>query len=223
MNPLPALVLLSTAADSAAGWDAYRPALTGAFRLLTPELPDLVTGSGAPSESRQSDSAIVRRGADAAFGAIDAAGFSSAFVCGCGLGAVLALAVAGRWPERVDGLVLVANQVRLAPILMSLPAALTRLLPAATLERLGIGSGQVIALLDQVRPADFRPLAAQVRGPALVVCGQYDRINLRVSAELARALPNGELRILPRAEPGWRYEHPQMLIQLLLEVAGGQR
>lgn len=127
----------------------------------------------------------------------------SATVCGIGLGAMVALQLTASQPERVDRLVLVTRQVAVSPVLMSLPAAVLRLLPATTVQRLGAGQDQVLALLDQARPVDAGGLASRVDVPAVVLCGARDRINRRASTALARALPRGELQLIPKAGADW--------------------
>lgn len=123
-------------------------------------------------------------------------------VCGMGIGALVALELAATQPERLSRLVLLTRQVALSPVLLSLPAAVLRLLPASTVQRFA-RPDQVLTLLDQVRPVDATGLAATVTTPAVVLCGARDRINRRASAALAEALPHGELRLVPRAGPGW--------------------
>jgi pimeloyl-ACP methyl ester carboxylesterase len=75
----------------------------------------------------------------------------------------------------------------------------------------------VLNLLDQVRPADFKSLAARVTAPALVVVGEHDVANRGPSATLARSLALGNLRVVPHAGAGWRAQQPQVVATLLVE------
>ena len=134
---------------------------------------------------------------------------------GIGVGAMVALQLAADQAQRVSGLVLLTRQVAVNPILLSLPAAVLRLLPAATVHRIGARPEQVLGLLDQVRPVDSTPLATRVTAPAVVVCGARDRLNRRASTQLARALPGGELRLVRDARPGWLERQPELLVELV--------
>jgi 3-oxoadipate enol-lactonase len=143
--------------------------------------------------------------------ALDAAGHGSGTLCGVGLGAMVAMQLAVDHPDRVDGLVLSTRQVHTSSLLLSLPAAVLPLIPAAWVARLGAKQDQILTLLDQVRHVDFSALARQVSPSTLVLCGAHDVINRRASAALARELPRGELQTVPHAGPGWLRTHPELL------------
>ena len=101
--------------------------------------------------------------------------------------------------------------------LRSLYYGVLNLLPAAVIQRLGARALQVLDLFDQVRPADSRSLAERVQAPALVIVGERDVANRGPSAVLARSLPLGNLRVVPRAGRGWRVQQPQVVANLLLD------
>lgn len=90
-------------------------------------------------------------------------------------------------------------------------AAARRLLPTSRLSRLGIGAPELLPLLDQLRDADYREVAARVLVPVVVVCGASDRRSLASGGLLARRLPSAELQAVPGAGPGWTVEHPEWL------------
>jgi len=205
----PALVLLHGASDGPDSWGRVRAALPDTVPVLTPRLP-VQDGADEPF--------TLERGAEAVAAALDAAGAASATLCGVGLGALVALQLAAEAPNGAHRLVLITRQVRLSPLLMSLPAVVLRLLPATAVQRLGAEQPQLLALLDQVRPVDATPLARRVHTPALVLCGARDRINRRASESLAKALPAGELRLLPQAGPDWLTSHPQLLVEALSDL-----
>ena len=194
--------------DSTVLWSPAEAQLRTRFLVVTPQLP-----VGDPD----STPFTLQRGAGTVTTALDAAGISSATVCGVGLGAMVTLQLAADHPDRVDSLVLITRQVGLSPLLMSLPAVVLRLLPATAVQRLGAEQPQLLALLDQVRPVDSTPLARRVHTPALVLCGARDRINRRASESLATALPAGQLQLLP-AGPDWLTSHPELLVEALLDL-----
>jgi 3-oxoadipate enol-lactonase len=184
-----------------------RPGLPDAWRVLTPALLGRKPEQNVPPTFQLAESVVAAMGT---------AGLASGSVCGFGLGAMVALQLAVDHPDRVERLFLITRQVRLSPILLSLPAVVLRLLPAAAVQRLGAASDQVLALLDEVRPIDVAPLAPKVDVPALVLCGARDIVNRRASAELARMLPHAELQLLPQAGPGWLADRPELLTEALV-------
>ena len=197
------MVLLPGIGDSTARWKPLGKRLRHHYDVTVAPLPGL-----GPAERFSVDSAAATVAAT-----LPRSG-RPVTVCGIGLGAMVALSLAAEHPEQVDRLVLLTRQVALSPVLMSLPAAVLRLLPATTVERLGAGQDQILALLDQVRPVDARDLAGRVDVPAEVLCGARDRINRRASAALASALPRGQLRLIPRAGADWLT--PESLAEALL-------
>jgi pimeloyl-ACP methyl ester carboxylesterase len=199
-------VVLLHGVERPARWAAVVAALPDSVVVLTPELSPSDAGTGQLT---------LPQGASAVTSALDEAGLGSAAICGVGLGAMVALHLAAEQPERVDSLVLVTRQVRLSPVLMSVSAAVLRLLPATAVARLGAAEPQVIALLDQVRPVDATPLARRVPAPALVLWGGRDPVNRRASQALASALPFGHLQLVPGAGPRWLEESPELLADAL--------
>jgi 3-oxoadipate enol-lactonase len=185
-------------------WATVATDLGQDFQVLRPEL--------APYEGLPG---VLERLAARVVGVIDDRGLTSACICGVGIGAMVALQVAADHPDRVERLALVTRQVAVSPMLLSLPAVVLGLLPATTVARLGAGQDQLLALLDQVRPVDFARLAPRVHTRSAVICAQRDSVNRRSSAALTRALPNGQLELLPSAGPGWLAEHPYLLTECL--------
>jgi len=205
------LVLLPGLSDAPAAWQQVTTAARNSFSVLTPDLPWPVPGKQTRSEKPMS----LPDGAAAVLDSLDRAGIAATNVCGAGLGAMVALQLAADHPDRVEGLALITRQVPLSGLLMSLPAVVSRLLPATAVQRLGAGQDQLLALLDQVRPVDATPLARRVNTPALVLCGARDPINRRASESLAKSLPSGGMHLLPQAGPSWLDDHPQLLVEAL--------
>ena len=181
----------------------------------------LVAGLGSPGEvllappPQASPAFTLTAAAGAVAEQLDRSDADEVTLVGIGVGAMVALQLAADQAQRVSVLVLLTRQVAVNPILLSLPAAVLRLLPAATVHRIGARPEQVLGLLDQVRPVDSTPLATRVTAPAVVVCGARDRLNRRASTQLARALPGGELRLVRDARPGWLERQPELLVELV--------
>ncbi|HEU5086408.1 MAG TPA: alpha/beta hydrolase [Roseiflexaceae bacterium] len=61
----------------------------------------------------------------------------------------------------------------------------------------------------------------QVRVPTTIIAGRFDPlVPLALSRRIAAALPNAELRIMPRAGHDPMYEQPAAFVRLLLDVLG---
>jgi 3-oxoadipate enol-lactonase len=141
-------------------------------------------------------------------------------VCGLSLGAVTALRLAAAEPGRVRRLVVTAAFARLPRRLAALQLALAAaaaLVPPGRLVRgltrevpepyraegvralAAIRSGDVARALARAARLDLRADVRRVGCPALVLCGDRDRINIGLSQALAGLLPNARFALVPRA------------------------
>jgi pimeloyl-ACP methyl ester carboxylesterase len=200
------VVLLPGMDDTSAQMAAHKAALEEIAIVITPDI-------------RFSDHTpvILESPALAVLAAMAAAGAGRVVLLGHGWGAMVALQIAATQGERVAGLMLSTN-ARLETIaLRSILYAVLGLLPATVVQRLGGRPADVAALLDQVRPVDFKPLAERVRAPALVIVGERDVANRGPSAALARSLPLGNLRVVPGASAGWEAQYPRLVAEALVD------
>jgi pimeloyl-ACP methyl ester carboxylesterase len=200
------VVLLPGLHDSSAQATALKAALDDVAQVLTPDI--------TVSTARL---VILEDPALRVLDSIATAGTDRAVLVGHGWGSMVALQIAATHEELVAALMLSTN-ARLETILLrSLYYGILGLLPAAIVQQLGARPPDVLNLLDQVRPADFRSLAERVTAPALVVVGEQDVANRGPSATLARLLPLGNLRVVPHAGAGWRGQQPRVVTNLLVE------
>jgi pimeloyl-ACP methyl ester carboxylesterase len=200
------VVLLPGLHDSSGQSTALKAALDDVAQVLTPDITPSITKT-----------VILEDPALRVLDAIATAGIDQAVLVGHGWGSMVALQVAATHEERVAALTLSTN-ARLETVLVrSLYYGILSLLPASVVQQLGARPPEVLNLLDQVRPPDFRPLAERVVAPALVVVGEQDVANRGPSATLARALLLGNLRVVPQAGAGWRAQRPQVIANLLVE------
>ena len=200
------VVLLPGLGTSSAQTAAQKAALEDLAPVL---IPDISFSDTAP--------VILEDPALRVLAAISAVRSDQVVLIGHGWGSMVALQIATAHGERVAALLLSTN-ARLESILVrSIFYGILSILPAGVVQQLGGKPADVAALLDQVRPVDFKPLAAQVQAPALVMVGERDGANRGPSAVLARSLPLGNLRVVPEAGPGWQVEQPQLIAQLLVE------
>lgn len=151
-------------------------------------------------------------------------------VCGLSLGALVALRYAGDHPNRVRRLVACAGFERLPAHLRLLQrgmAILVGTLPAARVRK-----GLVSGLPEEHRAAALEELDASHISrtmregasfrlerlppmPVLVLCGERDRINLRLSRALATALPDARFATVPDAGHVANLDNPEAFNALL--------
>jgi pimeloyl-ACP methyl ester carboxylesterase len=153
--------------------------------------------------------------------AMSTASTDRAVLVGHGWGSMIALQIAATREERVAALMLSTNARLETIVVRSLYYGILSLLPASVVQQLVARPAEVLNLLDQVRPADFRSLTERVPAPALVIVGEQDVANRGPSAALARSLPLGNLRVVPQAGASWRAQTPLVVADLLVEFLTG--
>jgi 3-oxoadipate enol-lactonase len=204
------VVLLPGLHDTSTQTTALQAALVDVAQVLTPDI------------TVSTDKTVILE--DPALRVLDAmstAGTDRAVLVGNGWGSMVALQIAATREERVATLMLSTNARLETIVVRSLYYGILSLLPARVVQQLGAQPAEVLNLLDQVRPADFRSLAERAKAPALIVVGEQDVANRGPSAALARSLPLGNLRVVPRAGAGWRAQRPQVVADLLVEFLSG--
>ncbi|HET9304091.1 MAG TPA: alpha/beta hydrolase [Propionibacteriaceae bacterium] len=202
------VVLLPGMHDTSTQTTAVKTPLANVADVAQVLTPDIKVSRSKP--------VILEDPAQRVLGALSAAGIDRAVLIGHGWGSMVALEIAATRGERVTALMLSTNARLETIVLRSLYYGVLNLLPATVVQRLGARPPDVLNLFDQVRPADFRPLAERIRVPALVVVGEQDVANRGPSATLAKFLPLGNLRVVPRTGAGWRAQ-PEVVAQLLVE------
>jgi len=204
------VVLLPAIGDTNAQVTAQRMAFERHAPVLTPDIAASDTGP-----------VILEDPALRVLAAVTAANAARVVLVGHGWGSMVALQIAATHGERVAALML-STSARLETIMIrSIFYGVLSLLPATLVQQLGGRPADVAALFDQVRPVDFKPLAGQVQAPGLVVVGERDVANRGPSAALAKALPLGNLRVVPQAGAGWQAQQPQRLAELLVDFLSG--
>ena len=112
-------------------------------------------------------------------------------LCGCSLGAILALDYAWRHPRQVSALVLIAPRVRMPRGLLRLQNGVFRLLPARAFAGQGMGKDQVLSLTRSMLALDLTPALDAVCQPTLVLCGEKDRVTKARPGRLPGSFPMG--------------------------------
>jgi len=140
-------------------------------------------------------------------------------LCGLSLGALVALRATLDRPARVRRLVLCAGFASLPRRFRLLQWALgaaAALAPARTLPA-GLDRRTVGAVFRAGRTFDVSRELTRLTIPALVLVGERDRPNLRLSRDLAERLPNAELRVVPGAGHLANLDAPEAFNEALRE------
>src|SRR4029453_9885432 len=195
------VVLLPGLHDIDTQTTALRAALANAADVAQVLTPAITVSRSKP--------VILEDPAHRVLGALSAAGTERAVLVGHGWGSMVALEIAATHSERVTALMLSTN-ARLERILLrSLYYGVLSLLPATIVQQLGGRPPQVLDL--------FAPV------PPLVVGAEQDPATRGPSASLAKSLPLGNLRVVPRAGAGWRAQQPDVVARVLVEFLSSMR
>ncbi len=213
------MLLLHGIGSSATSWERTVVRLRDRFTLIATDLPGY--GESPDPPAQPSLDALV----DELAGLIDESG---AHVVGVSFGALCALALARRHPERVRSLVLAdttLGRAMLAPdehrAWIAMRYALAAELQTRADDRAREIAGpdapadviaEIAANMRRARPAgyhavtdiiaatDARPWLGEIAVPALVMCGENDRVvGLPLSEAMAEAIPDARLAVIPGA------------------------
>ncbi len=183
------LVLLHGIGTGPEAWRPQVEALSGGREVLTPRVPlDL----------------------ERAVEELDALVAEPSDLCGLSWGGLVALRYALERPARVRRLVLTAAFASLPLHLRALQAVLAfavRVIPRAPHE-----------LADPMREGvrfDARAQLRELDVPTLVLCGERDRLNIRLSRELAELIPDARFELVPHAGHVANVDNPDAFNRLL--------
>ncbi|MEI7770513.1 MAG: alpha/beta fold hydrolase [Chloroflexales bacterium] len=225
----PALLCLHGAGGSHRHWLHLLDGLGDLARAYAADLPG---HGGSASPGRASIAAY----AESVFALMDALGLERAALAGHSMGAAAAIVAALDRPERVAGLALVGASARLRVLPALIPGLADD--PAATIDMLvsmlyaaeapaelraagvdDLRRCDPAVLRDDFRACDgfdIRPRLAELRTPALVVCGAEDRMTPpRLGAELHAGIVGAQLVTIAGTGHMIMLERPDQLIAAL--------
>jgi pimeloyl-ACP methyl ester carboxylesterase len=212
----PPLVCVHGAGSSSVVWMDVVRRLSPERRVVAPDLP----GHGQSDRWHPPDDVSIAMYQDAVGTVCAQLKVERAVLMGHSMGALVALAAAAAWPERVAGLILVSGGVKL-PVAPEIFVKLTgdfphfgkwlsRLVwsPATPIDVVERWGAVAFTADQEVTAADFRAanafdgatLASKVRAPTLVLGGADDLMTPpRLSHELAAAIAGARAVIVPEA------------------------
>ncbi len=138
-------------------------------------------------------------------------------LCGLSLGGVLALHYAIDYPKRVQSLLLIGTQYKMPKHLLQFQNVLFRLMPKSMFLQMGFGKKDFIRLSKSMMHLDFTSPLESISCPVLVLCGERDKANKKASLELAKGLPNSEIKIMQNAGHEVNIEKPNHLASIINE------
>jgi 3-oxoadipate enol-lactonase / 4-carboxymuconolactone decarboxylase len=239
----PLLVLANSLGTTAAMWDRQMPSWTGRFRVLRFEHRGH-GGTPAPAGPYRMEDL-----ADDVIELLDHLDEPSASICGLSIGGMLALSLAARHPDRVDGLILACTAARLPPASAWIDRAATVRAEGTGIMRdvllgrwftPGFVDGRpevaesVTAMLGTADPdgyagcceaiagTDLRADLEAVRAPTLVLAGAADPVAPpAVALELAAGIPGAALTVLPGAAHLANIEQPDRFAAAVVDHLAG--
>lgn len=157
--------------------------------------------------------------ADDTAGLMDALGIQKAHIMGTSMGSLIAQTIAAKYPERVNGLILVVGFTRVLPLMRAIGFVATRI-PGMKEKMTGwiyrqnypptpASFGRMAAAANQ---CDTRNLLRQIAAPTLIVNGTRDgMVPIKITKELADGIPGARL-ILVDGDHLFSAKEPDRLI-----------
>ena len=138
-------------------------------------------------------------------------------LCGISLGGILALSYALDHPEKVKTLVLIGTPHKVPKAAFGLQNVIFRFLPESVFENMAFGKKDTFILGNSMKNLDFSNSVQNVKCPALIICGEKDRANMKSAHYLAEHIMGAKEEIIEHAGHVVNEENPQRLARILDE------
>lgn len=136
-------------------------------------------------------------------------------LCGLSLGGILAMNYAAENPEKVGSLVLIAAQYKMPKMLLKFQNLLFMIMPKRFFSDSGFSKADMISLCKTMAELDFTDSLGKIACPALIICGEKDRANLKAAREMSEKIKNGRLMILKNSGHEINTEKPEELADII--------
>lgn len=222
------VVLLHGLSGSSRWWRHNIPVLRDHFRVHVPEMIGFGGSRGAVRHPTMPEMAglLVRW--------LDAVGIDRTHFVGHSMGAQVGVHLAGRWPDRVDRLVLsdaagiphslTPDQLLAVAGELLWPRSWGRLgfLPTIVLDTLRTGPRTLVRSIRSILADDIRPLLPRVTVPTLLLWGEHDPITPVEDARvIERLLPGARLVVIEGASHNPMADRPDAFNRELLGFLAG--
>lgn len=217
------VVLLHGLAGSGRWWRYTLPALAPSFRVHVPEMVGFGRSRGSVRQPTLPEMAglLVRW--------LDALEIDRTHFVGHSMGAQVGVHLAGRWPQRVDRLVLVdaagiphplsTTQVTELANELAWPRSWGRLtfLPTIAADAVRAGPRTMVGSIRKILSDDIRPLLPRVEAPTLLLWGELDPITPVADGQvIQRLIPNARLVVIDGASHNPMADRPEAFNRELL-------
>lgn len=137
------------------------------------------------------------------------------YLCGISLGAVLALHYAIKNPYRVKSLILIAPQYKMPRLLLTIQNIIFCFFPEKLFLETGLSKRKMISLTNSMKRLDFTPQLKKITCPALILCGERDRVNKKAAKMLAKNMIETQLLFINKAGHEVNVDVPVQLAEFI--------
>lgn len=120
-------------------------------------------------------------------------------LCGLSLGGVLALNYSIDNPSKVKSLILIGTQYKMPKLLLKFQNIIFRLMPERLFKGMGIRKKDFIKLTNSMMNLNFSENLKDISCPALVICGEKDKVNKKATNNIAKYIIKSEIQFIKNA------------------------
>lgn len=138
-------------------------------------------------------------------------------LCGISLGGILALNYAIDFPKKVSSLILIGTPHKVPKAMFAIQNIIFKFLPESVFENMAMNKRDTFLLGNSMKNLDFSNSVQNVKCPALIICGEKDRANMKSAHYLAEHIMGAKEEIIEHAGHVVNEENPQRLAWILDE------
>ena len=198
------IILIHGSGHKAASWTETVSCLDHREDVLCPELSALLGGKEAGYPNLY-----------ASFADYCAETGGPVHLCGLSLGGILALNYVLDFPDKVRTLVLIGTPHKVPKAAFALQNLVFRLLPKSMFETMAFDKKNTFVLGNSMKNLDFSGRVSAIQCPALILCGEKDRANLKSARFLAQSIKGAQLQLIGHAGHVVNEENPKELANRL--------
>lgn len=136
-------------------------------------------------------------------------------ICGISLGAILAMELYFRNPQKIAGLILIAPQYKIPKIIMNFQNLIFKIMPEKFFKKTKISKNNMISIASSIKILDYRKKINKISTDVFIICGKKDRANLKASKSLNKLIPNSNLFIIPNSRHEVNIDAPKELSYII--------
>ena len=199
-------ILVHGSGHKAESWDKTLSHMQNNRDIMCPSLTSILEGKEASYENLYASFANY-------CGRVD----GQIHLCGLSLGGILALNYALDFPEKVKTLVLIGTPHKMPKVMFGIQNIIFRFLPKSVFETMAFDKKDTFALGSSMKNLDFSDRGGGIRCPALILCGEKDRANVKSAYYLSQNIKNAKLEIIENTGHVVNEENPKALAKILNE------